>query len=299
MLAPDQGEGRNECPATDAVNGLSFTDRLVVVGARGRQRTFSATARPLQNNEGSLRGSVIAFTEVTVLVKAQTAKDKFVATVSHELRTPLTSILGYLEILEEQPNRRYVGIIERNAKRLLALVNNLLLVAARDLELRRQPTNVSDLIQQSIQAAKPGAAVKSITIATVVPANVAANVDRGQFAKVIDQLLSNAIKFSPEGSQITLKMREDEDELEVSISDQGMGMTGEEQEQAFTKFFRADRAMETAIPGAGLGLPLSKAVIEAHGGIIGLRSTPGSGTTVTIVLPSHRQKAPVTTPEGG
>lgn len=277
-------EERNS-PADLAVRGASFTNRLVRVGDGEKQRTFSAAARPLLDQSGQLKGSIVAFTDVTALVKAQTARDKFVATISHELRTPLTSILGYLEIFANQPNPAFMGIIERNAERLLTLVNDLLLVASEDLELRRRPTNVSELLQESVKNARPAAAARGITLALQIHGDVAADVDPGQFSKAIDQLLSNAIKFSPEGTQVVIGLRGKNGEVELSVRDHGIGMTEQEQDEAFTKFFRADQAMESAIPGAGLGLPLSKAIVEAHGGTIGLNSRPGSGTTVTVTVP--------------
>lgn len=284
-VGPRQSDGEPGNPADLAVRGASFTSRLVRVGVGEKQRTFSAAARPILDEAGKLKGSIIAFTDVTALVKAQTARDKFVATISHELRTPLTSILGYLEILDDQPNPAFMGIIERNAERLLTLVNDLLLVASEDLELRRRPTNVSELLQESVKNARPAAAARGIAIAVQIHGDVAADVDPGQFSKAIDQLISNAIKFSPEGTRVVIGLRGNNGEVELSVRDHGIGMTEQEQDEAFTKFFRADRAMESAIPGAGLGLPLSKAIIEAHGGTIGLNSQPGSGTTVTVTLP--------------
>lgn len=281
-----QVDGRGDGPADLAVRGGSFTNMLVQVGAGHQQRTFSAAARPLHDAEGRPKGSVLAFTDVTALVKAQTARDKFVATISHELRTPLTSILGYLELLRDEPDPQYMGIIERNAERLLSLVNDLLLVASEDLELRRRPTNVSDLLHASARNAGPASVARGITVHVQTPGDITADVDACQFAKAIDQLLSNAIKFSPEGSQVTITLRGKDGEFEFCVSDQGIGMTEQEQDNAFTKFFRADHAMETAIPGAGLGLPISKAIIEAHGGTIGLNSHPGSGTTVTVSVPN-------------
>ena len=267
------GEG----PAHLALRGASFTNRLVRVGMDGQQRTFSAAGRPLLDQSGRLNGSTIAFTDVTDLLEAQEIRDKFVATVSHELRTPLTSILGYLEISDGQPGPRVMDIIERNAHRLLSLVNDLLLVASEDLELRPRPTNVSELLRESARSAMTSAAAKDITIWTRRADEVTAVVDPGQLSKALDHVLSNAIKFSLDGGRVTLDLRQHDGSFEFSIEDQGIGMTGDELEQAFAKFFRAKHSMETAIPGAGLGLPLSKAIVEAHGGAIDLNSEPGGG----------------------
>ncbi|MFJ4264596.1 sensor histidine kinase [Paenarthrobacter nicotinovorans] len=273
-------------PAVLAAAGVSFTNRLIRIGSGDAPRTFSVAARPLRDDAARLRGSVLAFTDVTALVKAQTARDKFVAAVSHELRTPLTSILGYLELLKNGENTKFMDIIERNAKRLLMLVNDLLMVASEELELRCRPTQLGSLLQDSVKQARSEAAVRDIKITLRVDGDTAVDVDPVQLSKALDQLLSNAIKFSPPNSQVSVDLQGNDTGAELTVRDEGVGMTEQEQEEAFTKFFRADHAIGTAIPGAGLGLPLSKAIIEAHGGTISLASRPGNGTTVRVTLPS-------------
>ncbi|MCP9001916.1 HAMP domain-containing histidine kinase [Pseudarthrobacter sp. RMG13] len=273
-------------PAELALSGDSFTNKLIRVGTGDQQQRFSATAKPFHDNEGRQKGSVLAFTDVTALVSALEARDKFVATVSHELRTPLTSILGYLELLRDEPDAEYLGVIERNAQRLLTLINDLLLVASEDLEIRRRPANLSQLVEKATRSAEHEASAKGIILNDHIQGDLEAEVDPEQFTRAITQLLSNAIKFSPEGSEVLIALRGQNGGFICSISDQGIGMTEEEQEQAFTKFFRSDHAMKTAVPGAGLGLSISKAIIEAHGGQIRLKSKPGSGTTVTVSVSS-------------
>ncbi len=269
-------------PAEIAMAGGSFTNTLICVGTGVQQRTFSAAARPFHDVEGRLKGSVLAFTDVTALVAALAARDAFVATVSHELRTPLTSMLGYLELMGDEPDAEYLGIVERNAQRLLSLINDLLLLASEDLEIRRRPANLSNLLQDAARNAEHEAAAKGVSIRDQIQADIEAEVDPSQFTRAIEQLVSNAIKFSPEGSEVSIALTEQNGEFCCSVSDQGIGMTKEEQDQAFTKFFRSDLAMKTAIPGAGLGLPISKAIVEAHGGEISLESQPGNGTVVTV-----------------
>lgn len=273
-----------EGPAEHAIGGASFTNRLIRVGTDNQQRSYSSTAKPFHDTDGRLKGSVLAFTDVTTLVAALETRDHFIATVSHELRTPLTSILGYLDLLKDDFDREYLGVVERNAQRLLTLINDLLLVASEDLEIRRRPINLSELLNQAIRNADHEASAKDITLTSQIHAGVQAEVDPGQFARAIEQLLSNAIKFSADGSEVVVVLRGRNGGFICSISDHGIGMTEGEQQQAFTKFFRSDHAMKTAIPGAGLGLPISKAIIEAHGGQIGLKSMPGRGTTVTLSI---------------
>jgi signal transduction histidine kinase len=112
-----------------------------------------------------------------------------------------------------------------------------------------------------------------------------ARIDPGRIRQVFGNLVSNAIKFSPDGGKVTARAYRANSHVVCSIADTGIGMDGREQEQAFTKFFRSARSRETAIPGAGLGLPISKTIVEGHGGSISLRSAPGKGTTVTVSLP--------------
>jgi signal transduction histidine kinase len=284
VLGPETTRNGNS-PADIASRGGSFTNKLIRLSRNGQQSVFSVAARPLHDDRGHLKGSVLVFTDVTPLVNARKHRDKFLATISHELRTPLTSILGYLELLDDEPEVPYFSVIERNAQRLLSLVNDLLMAASEDFALRRSTTNVSELVQAAALNAQPAAAARGINIDVRSEPSVTANLDPAQFNKALDQLLSNAIKFSPDGTCVSIGLTHSASELTLSVRDQGIGMTEQEQHLAFTKFFRADHAMETAIQGAGLGLPITKAVIEAHGGTIKLSSQPGKGTLVTLTVP--------------
>lgn len=110
-------------------------------------------------------------------------------------------------------------------------------------------------------------------------------VDPTRIRQVVGNLVSNAIKYSPDGGRVVARARRNGNHLVCSITDSGIGMTAEDQEHAFAKFFRSARSRDTAIPGAGLGLPISKTIVEGHGGSISLASAPGKGTTVTFILP--------------
>ena len=172
-------------PAGLALSGGSFTNKLIRVGAGDQQQSFSATAKHFHDNEGRQKGSVLAFTDVTALVSALEARDKFVATVSHELRTPLTSILGYLELLRDEPDAEYLGVIERNAQRLLTLINDLLLVASEDLEIRRRPANLSQLVEKATRGAEHEASAKGIILNDQIQGDLQAEVDPEQFTRAI------------------------------------------------------------------------------------------------------------------
>jgi signal transduction histidine kinase len=276
-------------PPVRAANGEAFTDELYWAGPEGGQRAYSVSSHGFPAAGGQEAGAVITFVDVTSLIGALAAKDNFVGTVSHELRTPLTSILGYLELAMDEPGhediREELLVVRRNAEHLLNLVNDLIAVASERVELSPEDTDLARIVTEAVDSVLPKAAGAGLELKLDVERPLPARLDPARISQVIRNLLSNAIKFSPHGGRITATAHSTEAGLVCSISDTGMGMSWEEQEQAFTKFFRSARSRETAIPGAGLGLPVSKTIVEGHGGSISLDSEPGRGTTATFVLP--------------
>jgi len=280
-------------PVTRAVGGSTILDELYWAGDpsdQAHQRAYSVSAHGIPAAEGKDGGSVLTFVDVTRLISALAAKDNFVATVSHELRTPLTSILGYLELVLDEPGHEEIQaellVVQRNADHLLGLVNDLIAVASERVELSLEDTDLAKLLSEVVDSTIPKAAMAGLELVLDVEQPLPARVDPNRIRQVFGNLLSNAIKYSQEGGRITAQARRNGQDLVCSITDPGVGMNAEEQGQAFTKFFRSARSRETAIPGAGLGLPVSKTIIEAHGGSIGLDSTPGAGTTATLTLPA-------------
>ena len=286
-------------PTARAAAGETFTDALYWAseGDAGKSkagegedmRAYSVTARTMSSTDGNHAGAVITFAEVTALIRALSAKDNFVATVSHELRTPLTSILGYLELVLDEPGHEDIEdelkIVQRNATHLLGLVNDLIAVASERVELNLQEADVAGLLASVVSSARTHASGSGVELVLDVEEPLTARVDPGRIRQVFGNLVSNAIKFSPDGGRVIARAHRVNSHVVCSIADSGIGMDGPEQEQAFTKFFRSARSRETAIPGAGLGLPISKTIVEGHGGSISLRSEPGKGTTVTVNLP--------------
>jgi signal transduction histidine kinase len=222
-------------------------------------------------------------------------KDEFLSLVSHELRTPLTSIRGYLDlVLDEEAGelnaeqRRFLKAVERNSGRLLRLVGDLLFVAQADagrLTLEQAQVDVAAVAADCVEAARPAADQKSIELtlsAAPVPALVG---DRGRLAQVLDNLVSNALKFTPEGGSVEVRTSSANGHVVLDVADSGIGITAAEQPRLFERFFRAASATEQAIPGTGLGLAIVKAIVEAHGGHITVDSAPNEGTTFRIELP--------------
>jgi signal transduction histidine kinase len=222
-------------------------------------------------------------------------KDDLISLVSHELRTPLTSIVGYLDLVVEdgetltEEQRSFLEVVGRNAKRLLSLVSDLLFVAQSEagrMELERAPLVLRELIENAVSAAVPTAQTRSIdlTFACHDAGNVVG--DDQRLAQVVDNLLSNALKFTPPGGSVAVTLRKDGNTVLVEVADTGFGISPEEQERLFTRFFRTESAVKQAIQGTGLGLSIAKAIVEGHGGTIGVESADGKGATFRVALPS-------------
>ncbi|WP_457972440.1 sensor histidine kinase [Arthrobacter sp. D1-17] len=278
-------------PVRRAILGEEFTDYLVWLGVGDEQRAVTTSARPMTDQDGNFAGSVIVFSDVTDLVKALAAKDEFVANVSHEFRTPLTSILGYVELMLDDEAlgddvRGPLEIIRRNSERLLTLVSDLLSSRTGQLVVNRHAVDVAELVRASITSALPRATQSGVQLRADVPERLEAHIDAARVAQVLDNLVSNAIKYSPDGGEVTVSLRSDDGNVVCSVSDTGMGMSKEDQDEVFTKFFRSQSVRNSAIPGVGLGLSISKAIVEAHGGHVSLYSEVGRGTTFTFAVPA-------------
>jgi signal transduction histidine kinase len=279
-------------PVRRAVLGETFTDNLIWLGHGSEQRAITTSARAMKDQDGHFAGSVIVFSDVTDLVNALAAKDDFVSNVSHEFRTPLTSILGYVELLldddDELPasHREMLMIIRRNSQRLLGLVSDLLASRNGQLIVSPQAVDVADLVHASVTASLPRARTANVHIRAETPDRLDAHVDSARMSQVLDNLVSNAIKYSPDGGEVVVSLGAEGSDVVCQVRDTGMGMTARDQADAFTKFFRSDNVRNTAIPGVGLGLSISKAIVEAHGGDIQVQSALGQGTTFTFRLPA-------------
>ncbi len=246
--------------------------------------------------DGATVGYVVVATDVTSEREAARLQDEFVSLVSHELRTPLTSVLGYLELLTDgtdplsDEQREYLTVIERNARRQLRLVGDLLLSAQVDagrFSIAPQRVDVAEVVQASVAAAGPVAdAAKVELVPTMTPTVVDA--DPVRLAQAVDNLLSNAIKFTPAGGSVRLDVGPDEGGTGavLVVADSGIGIPPDELSHLTTRFFRASTATRRAIPGVGLGLSITKAVVDAHGGELEIASTLGEGTTFTLRLPA-------------
>jgi signal transduction histidine kinase len=222
-------------------------------------------------------------------------KDEFVSLVSHELRTPLTSIRGYIELLmddNETPDadqrQRYLEIVERNSERLLELVSDLLFLAqieAGKLGIERGQVDLNRIVEECIETSSPVADSRGIELSSKIDRVARLEGDRARLAQVLDNLVSNGLKFTPPGGRVEVRLSAEKGAAVLEVEDSGVGIPADEQEHLFERFFRSSTATQNAIPGTGLGLTITKAIVERHGGRIAVESAENAGTTVRVQLP--------------
>ncbi|HZB86325.1 MAG TPA: PAS domain S-box protein [Gaiellaceae bacterium] len=226
-------------------------------------------------------------------------KDEFIALVSHELRTPLTSIRGYTELLLDgeageltDDQRQFLAVVERNSHRLLHLVGDLLFLAqieAGKLALEVDVVELGAVASESVEAAGPAAEEKGVTLALATGPAPPLAADRARIGQLLDNLVSNAVKFTPSGGRVDVRVRTLGKRAVLEVRDSGIGIPEGEQQFLFQRFFRTSTATEQAIQGTGLGLAISKAIVEAHGGQIEVESEEGVGTTFRVKLPLEQR----------
>jgi signal transduction histidine kinase/uncharacterized protein (UPF0297 family) len=225
------------------------------------------------------------------LRESERLKSDLVNTVSHELRTPLSGVLGFTKLLltrefDSETRRHYLGIVDAQARRLSDLIDDFLDVRKIEegrFERAREVVDVGVLLRDEATLYSLQSQHHELALDVAeTPLQVMGNPDR--LRQVIGNLLSNAIKYSPQGGRVEVTAGMQDDAIRVEVHDDGIGIPAQQQAQIFTKFFRADAAV-SGIPGTGLGLAVSRDIVESHGGQIGFVSTEGEGTTFFIELP--------------
>ena len=258
----------------------------------GRTRVVRARTALVDDRHGQPLGTVTIIQDVTRLREVDRLKTELLTTAAHELRTPLTSTLGFSELLlTRELNRtrqeRYLRMIYSQSVHLTEIIDDLLdisrLEAGRGLDLKLEPVDISKLIREVAMPYIEGETGHKIIIAKMEKLPPIQG-DPFRLTQVGRNLLSNAIKYSPNGGTIIIRGRLIPGYLEISLQDDGIGMTPEQQIYLFEPFYRADTS-NTAVGGAGLGLAISKMIVEQHNGKIWLESKEGDGTTAYFTLP--------------
>ncbi|MFF2344487.1 sensor histidine kinase [Pseudarthrobacter sp. NPDC058119] len=285
LLSPDRR------PISRAMAGESFADYLVWAGEGPDQRAVSTAARPLVSEDGRLTGAVVVYTDVTGWVESLAANQDLISNVSHEFKNPLNSIIGNVDLVLEEADSlpphlaQRLLVVQRNAERLLELVADL--TASTALNVHPKRTDLASLVETSLSSALASAQRSHVEIAADVPSPLWAYADPLRIGQVLDNLVSNAIKYSPDGGTISISATADRQWVRLSVTDTGMGMSHDDVTKVFNRFFRTESAQKAAIPGAGLGLSITRMIVERHGGTIMCESGEGQGSTFTVTLPAE------------
>jgi signal transduction histidine kinase len=273
--------------------------RRVVEGEdRARQIVETRRAEELRASNARLREALVRETKmVGELHELDRMKSNFVAQVSHEVRTPLTSIVGYVDLMldggvaELDPeHRKMLEVIGRNTQRLTTMVEDLLTVGEIESDafsIKPILLDLAPIIEAAAKTVGGTATLQGIHVATKVASKLGlVNADAFQIERVLLHLLFNAVKFTFAGGRITISARRIDNAVVISVSDTGLGIPVAEQDRIFDRFYRCERSINDAAQGAGVGLAIAKAVVERHGGSIGVESAPDEGTTMTVTLPA-------------
>jgi signal transduction histidine kinase len=227
--------------------------------------------------------------------QANRTKSEFLATMSHELRTPLNAIIGYSQMLQEsnfgnmsEKQQRFASHISTSGKHLLELINDILdlsKVEAGKMDLYMETFDVNEVIKNVYNIIDPLAVKKNIELNFEIDQDISIYADKIRFKQIFYNLMSNAIKFTPNGGHVTVDISVNESFLKISVIDDGIGISKDKQIKLFTPFYQADSSTARTYQGTGLGLSIVKKIVELHGGTISVESEEGKGSNFSFTLP--------------
>ena len=296
----------DELPPVRALRGAPVQgEEIAMRRPDGEHATLIVSAAPIRDARGEITGVVAAFQDISRLRELDRMKDEFVSIVSHELRTPLTAIKGALQLLvsdaasvPDPGDRQLLEVALKSSDRLVRIINDILDVSkieAGKLRLARRRLPVADVIAHSVDDVRTVAAEAGVRLViSVAPGLPEVLGDADRLTQVIVNLLSNAVKFAPPGTEVVVGAERDGPAVILRVADRGPGIAPEDVPRLFQKFQQLDASHTRRAGGTGLGLTISKAIVEEHGGSIGVDSRVGEGTTFVVRLPAADAAAPRT-----
>jgi PAS domain S-box-containing protein len=268
---------------------------------QGLELNIAISTSILRDEAFAPLGTIVVFRDMTAsrelerLRKLDLMKSEFVANVSHELKTPLTSIKAYTEALidmaTEEQMKAFLKVIDEESDRLLFLINDLLNVSRiQSGKIKMHYTLIQPrvIVDEILNISKINSEKHKLVL-DIAPGLPDMMLDKEKLKEVMINLISNAIKYSPAGGEVNVRMKMDESNLKIEVQDHGIGIPKEHQSKLFEAFYRVDSSHTASIPGTGLGLTIVKAILEHHGGRCGFESEVGKGTTFSLLIPARRE----------
>ncbi|WP_121258004.1 PAS domain S-box protein [Nocardioides ferulae] len=291
---PQHRDGYAHSPASRPMGG---SVELYALHRDGHELPVEISLSPLETERGLLVSAAVR--DITerrrMQAESERLREELIATVSHELRTPLTSIIGYAELLGDLAEhevgfraRDLVERIERNAARELRLVDDLLTMAFLDdhrLRVARVPTDLAEVVDRVVDDHARRAEDAGIALGWSAEQVRPVAGDQFRLVQVVENLLTNALKFTEAGGRVDVAVRGEDGGAVVEVADTGVGVAPEDLPHLFDRLYRTPDAIAAHVPGAGLGLPIVQKIVEAHEGTVEIESEPGAGTVVRVRLP--------------
>ena len=258
-------------------------------------------ASPFLNENGLILGTVYLFDDITREKEIDQMKSDFISLVSHELRTPLTSIIGFVSFILDgkagainDRQRNSLARVQRQSKRLAALINDLLDISRIEsgrIQMEQESISLLEIVTQRLEEIRPQADEKSIRLVLTAPESIPDILgDEARMGQVFTNLIGNAIKFTPNNGEVSVKVEADGNLLHVEVIDTGPGIPAEERQKIFDKFYQLSDISTRQQGGSGLGLSITKSIVEAHGGKLWIDDgNQGKGSNFQFVLPLVRE----------
>ncbi|GAA2084592.1 sensor histidine kinase [Pseudolysinimonas kribbensis] len=282
-------------PFARALAGQEFDGLVIWVGdPGGRRAAYSVGSRALRDARGEYRGGVVVVKDVTRELDAVRARDDLVGSVTHELRSPLTSILGYLDLVRDadldDETLEQVDVAASNAERLLVLVNDLLRAASdadKNLPMSFVRADVAEIARESVASQRIFAEDREVELELDVPASATATIDPVRIRQVVDNLVTNAIKYNREWGTVQVSVRETGPAITLEVRDTGQGIPDIDLARIFDRFYRTKSARNSTTGGTGLGLAITREIVQRHGGDLSVESELGLGSTFRVRIPTE------------
>lgn len=267
------------------------------------EKVIESSFAPVARQEGSSLDIVAVFRDITQQARLERLKEEFVSVAAHELKTPITALMGYIELLISESmgkvtlvQEQFLQIIKANVERLSDLADDLLDIShieAGTIQLQIQKLYLSELVNEIVATFQPEVEKKGLTLIVDVPPYLPGVWgDRGRLVQLLTNLIINAYKYTPSGGQVGIVARQVDGSIQVDVMDTGIGISRQDQEQLFSRFFRADNPLIREIGGTGLGLSIAKSIVSLHGGEIWVDSELGRGSTFSFTLPLAQADGP-------